>query len=340
MSTDETSPTRSRSSRRLVAPAAIAAAVLGGALGGAVLGIPGVSGAQDEPTTTTAAPESSDEATTDDSTTDDTTTDEADCDRGFGHHLGLGAAAEALGLTEDELRTQVQDGATLADVAAAQGVEVQALIDALVADAQTHLDEEVAEGDLDQTEADSIAAELTDRVTAMVNGELSSFGSPGFGGPRMGHGGPGFGHFGAGLGAAAGALGLTTDELMTQLQDGTSLADIAAAQGVEVQTLIDALVAEAQGRLDEAVAAGDLDQARADEIAAELTDRITAMVNGDGIGFGGPGVGGPGFGGPGFGGRHARRAFDEDGTATDDTTTDDATQPSSGSSSGSGSLGA
>ncbi len=190
MTTDNTTPDVSRTRRRLVAPAAIAAAVIGGAFGGAALGFPGISSAQDETTTTT--PDTSDDATTDSTTTDDATTDEAGCEDGFGgrggfgHHVGLATAAETLGLTEDELRTQLQDGASLADVAAAQGVDVQVLIDALVAEAQAHLDEEVAEGDLDQAQADELAATLTEGITARVNGEASAFGGPGFGGPGMG----------------------------------------------------------------------------------------------------------------------------------------------------------
>lgn len=87
--------------------------------------------------------------------------------RGGGMHLD--AAATALGLDEDELRTQLADGSTLADVAAAHGVDVQVVIDAIVAESEAHLAEEVTEGDITQAEADTVLAELTDRVTTMVN---------------------------------------------------------------------------------------------------------------------------------------------------------------------------
>jgi hypothetical protein len=81
------------------------------------------------------------------------------------------AVAEALGITEDELREAVQGGATIAEVAEANGVEVQTVIDALVADATAHLDEEVAEGDLTEEQATERKAELEERITAMVNRE-------------------------------------------------------------------------------------------------------------------------------------------------------------------------
>jgi hypothetical protein len=95
---------------------------------------------------------------------------------GRGDHGGRGqrgehleAAATALGMTADELRTELQAGKTIAQVAADQGVDVQDVIDALVADVKAHLDEEVASGEHTQAEADAKLAEITDRITDRVN---------------------------------------------------------------------------------------------------------------------------------------------------------------------------
>ena len=55
---------------------------------------------------------------------------------GFGHGADLEAAATAIGITEDELRTALQSGQSLAEIAQAHGVTPQAVIDALVADAK------------------------------------------------------------------------------------------------------------------------------------------------------------------------------------------------------------
>lgn len=53
---------------------------------------------------------------------------------------GLDAAATYLGTTEDALRTQLQSGKTLAQIAnATPGKSAAGLIDALVADARTHI---------------------------------------------------------------------------------------------------------------------------------------------------------------------------------------------------------
>jgi hypothetical protein len=84
-----------------------------------------------------------------------------------GKHLE--AAATVLGMTADELRTELRSGKTIAQVAAEQGVDVQDVIDALVAGAKAHLDEEVASGEHTQAEADAKLAEITTRITDRVN---------------------------------------------------------------------------------------------------------------------------------------------------------------------------
>ena len=83
---------------------------------------------------------------------------------------------------------------------------------------------------------------------------------------------------------------MTEDELREALEaDDTSLADVAGEQGVEVDELVDALVAAAQERIAQAVEEGDLTQEQADERLADLEERVTARVNRDDWGHHGPG---------------------------------------------------
>lgn len=104
-----------------------------------------------------------------------------------GDQVGLAAAAEALGLTEDEVQTALRSGQSLADLAEQEGVESAALVDALVAAAEERLAEAVADGRLTQAEADERAASLEERITASLD-EVR--------GPGRGHGG----HHGGPLG--------------------------------------------------------------------------------------------------------------------------------------------
>lgn len=232
--------------RTLLGAAAFSLALAGGGVAGALLGTPSTSGAQD-PESTTEAP----------------TTEAPAHGRWFGPRgERLTTAAEALGITEAELRAALAEGQSIAQVAEAEGIDVQTVIDALVAAATEELEE--------------LQAELPEHMTDIVNregwGEHDGPGRPGHG-PRF---------LGARLDAAAEAIGITADELRTALEDGSTITEVAEANGVDVQTVIDALVAEATARIDAAVDDGSLDAERADELKANLVERITAHVNGEG----------------------------------------------------------
>ena len=101
-----------------------------------------------------------------------TTLSEADLGWHGGHHggwYGLEAAAGALGVTEDELRTALEaDGATLAKVAEDKGVAVDTLVDALVKASQDGIAKAVESG-MPQEVADKRLADLEQQVTEWVN---------------------------------------------------------------------------------------------------------------------------------------------------------------------------
>jgi hypothetical protein len=103
-------------------------------------------------------------------------------------------------------------------------------------------------------------------------------------------------HHGPGddLAAAASYLGSTTDALLTQLQAGQTLAQVAdSTSGKSKAGLIAALVSHEKQELADAVAAKRLTQAQSDQIASTLTQRFTDLVNGvrPAMGFGGRGPG-------------------------------------------------
>ena len=74
----------------------------------------------------------------------------------------------AHGIEVDALREALVGGSTLADVAEANGVDPQVVVDALLADVEAHLAEEVAEGELTQEEADERLAEAAERIADRV----------------------------------------------------------------------------------------------------------------------------------------------------------------------------
>jgi hypothetical protein len=97
----------------------------------------------------------------------------------FHHHGpfgGLDAAATYLGLTDAQLRTQLESGKSLADVAKAQSKTVDGLVQAMVDAAKKKLDAAVAAGRLTQSRADSILSELKSHTADFVNGTAPRFG--------------------------------------------------------------------------------------------------------------------------------------------------------------------
>lgn len=116
------------------------------------------------------------------------------------------------------------------------------------------LDQLVAAGTITQEQADAIKSAIEAQKPA---GEFPGRhgGWPGRDG--AGRGLPGLkalgGMIGGGLDAAANAIGITADELKTELMNGKTIADVATEHGVDVQKVVDAIVAEATKNLNDVV---------------------------------------------------------------------------------------
>jgi len=96
--------------------------------------------------------------------------------------------------------------------------------------------------------------------------------------------------------SAAEVVGLSAADLMTELRDGKSLADVAEAQGVSVDTLKTGLLAQVKTELDAAVADGKITQSQADNIYSRTESNIDTIVTATGPFPGGCPRRGPDFG--------------------------------------------
>ena len=81
---------------------------------------------------------------------------------------GLDAAADYLGMTEAQLRTALDGGKTLAQVAKSKGKSVDGLVKALVADAKARLAEAVKDGRLTQAQSKAMQSGLEARIAEQV----------------------------------------------------------------------------------------------------------------------------------------------------------------------------
>ena len=157
--------------------------------------------------------------------------------------------------------------AVVNDAAKQLGVQPSELTAALKKALSNRVDAAVKAGRITKAEGDAMKA------------RINSGDSPLFGGGHRG-----FGKFGPhfmlhGLDAAASYLGLTEAQLRTQLSSGKTLAQVAKARDKSVDGLVDALVKDANAKIDQAVKDGRLTQAQANEIKQGQRERLADFVN-------------------------------------------------------------
>ena len=150
----------------------------------------------------------------------------------------------------DPIDTTEEGTDTTGDARPAPGARLRELLQQLVDD-----------GTLTSAQADTVATFLVENRPQ-----------------RVGHGHPGRGGVRLARAELAELFGLERDELRDRLREGQALADIAADQGVDLQTVSDTLVNAATEHLDEAVADGRLTQEEADAKLADLRERITERI--------------------------------------------------------------
>jgi hypothetical protein len=79
--------------------------------------------------------------------------------------------------------------------------------------------------------------------------------------------------------SSAKAIGITPKELVGDLKGGQSIADVATAHGVSLDTVKAAITADAKAALDKAVANGKMTQAREDAALQKLADQLDTILN-------------------------------------------------------------
>jgi hypothetical protein len=173
----------------------------------------------------------------------------------------LAAATGYLGISEAQLRSEMQSGQSLAQVAnATSGKSAAGLIEALVAEKRRHIA--------------AVSASLAKRVTAEVNRSAGAHRvALGARHARL------FGRRSLGL-IAASYLGVPALQIRQELQAGRTLAQIAdATSGKSATGLVQALIQARRQALAAAVASGALQQGKADKLMARLPRRLARAVN-------------------------------------------------------------
>jgi len=156
----------------------------------------------------------------------------------------LTAVVEAIGIPAEDLRAAMASGQTLAQLAQANGVDPQAVIDAIVQAGNAQIDLQLARGEINEGQAALRKYRLPQRAADYVNNPVD---------PDQVRG-----QFARGvvMARAARTIGVPTTDLREAIAQGQSIADVATSNGVDPADVID-------------------------ELVAQSTERITAFVNGE-----------------------------------------------------------
>jgi transposase-like protein len=180
----------------------------------------------------------------------------------------LQQAATTIGISEQQLTTDLQGGQSIAQVAQAHGKTAQEVITALVGDLTTAINKAESSGKITSAQASTLKSHLTAMVTAFVNGTRPpGLGFPG-GGAR------------AALQAAAKAIGVTAPQLASDIRNGQSISTVASAHKVKVATVEAAVTAAVDKEIATLKSSGRISASEASQLTAQVPQRVDAWVTG------------------------------------------------------------
>jgi hypothetical protein len=232
-------------------------------------------------------------------------------DGGRGRDLGrdalgalVGALAEQTGLEPSAILQAARNGQTLADIATANGVDPQAVIDAALAATDEHLQQAVDEGKITPEQKADLLARASEFYANVIDQPLPERPTPVQDRVQESL-------ERTLVGVLAEMAGVDTGDLLKEALTPPTLAEIAASQGVDPDAVIDEAEARITTRVNELVDAGTLTPEQAAQMLDGLRDRLERRFdaplrdlrpsNRPG-GSGRPGNRGPGGQGPAAGG--------------------------------------
>ncbi|MBF0232852.1 MAG: hypothetical protein HQK65_07420 [Desulfamplus sp.] len=166
-------------------------------------------------------------------------------------------AADVIGIDAEVMWEAIKSGQTIADVAVANGVSPQTVINALLTEKQAVIDAMVAEAETS--------------VSAYVNSPIE-FDKGGKGKDKNSKGKYSFPPVVIEL------LGVDEDVLWEAVKNGQTIADVAFDNGVDPMSIFDALMTEAQSDINAAVESGKITAEEASEWLAKAETAMDKLV--------------------------------------------------------------
>lgn len=180
----------------------------------------------------------------------------------------LEVAANELGMSEEDLAEALRQGQTVAELAQDQNVDLNAIVEAAMAEAEARLSDAVENGRLAEDQKAQMLEHLSEELPDRLNEPWE---------PRGAQGGL-FGELGDAFwsrwDAVAEALGLDAAALFERLHGGETVADIAGEQGVDPEQIREALEEDRAERMEEAIRQAEQDGRISEDQAQWLLDGL------------------------------------------------------------------
>lgn len=183
------------------------------------------------------------------------------------HHANHGVAlAQFLGINQSTLMQELKSGKTLAQIASEKGISAEALTQKLQSALNDRLDKAVASGKMTSEKASQIKTKEASEIAARINkpwtGKKNNC------------------DFHKDIGQPLQTiLGMTTTQLKEQLDNGKTLAQIAADRGMSKANLTAKLNSAMVANIDQAIKDNKKTAEKAAEIKAKLPQRIEKLIS-------------------------------------------------------------
>jgi uncharacterized protein YidB (DUF937 family) len=177
--------------------------------------------------------------------------------------------ANILGITPQTLKSDLQNGQSLAQIAQSKGMDEQTLIQKIEDAQKTRLDKAVKNGKLTSNQEQNILTKMDARVKKLVEHK------GGFSAHRKLRGAV----RAVGINDLTSILGIDKATLQADLKNGESIAEIAQSKGISEGDVVSALKQKLQTKLDAAVTEGKLTSTEESNILKKFSSNIDKVLN-------------------------------------------------------------
>ena len=190
----------------------------------------------------------------------------------------ISQVADILGIEEQDVLDGLKDGQTLAEIAVANDVTEAELLSELEELQIASIDAAVDEGTLTEDEAETLKEDLADNLGTIIentsnqqsqaNQQPIAAGGQQFAGGNV-------------ISQVADILGIEEQDILDDLKDGQTLAEIAVANDVTEAELLSELEELQIASIDELVDDGTITEDQAETLKEDLADRLEKIINND-----------------------------------------------------------